>query len=340
MLRNALTAALVATPALLFACSAAPTPTDPPEKTATIRLQRHGLTAEFNPAIDRLTSFATTDGHNLLHVSDLERDIPADGSYTFWGGAYTWVAPQKGAAGDSFGWLDADRTTKKDWPPDPVMDIGPVRCTSRSPGDFTVIGPDQRTGLREEKTFRLVAPGRAEFEYRLHHRGLNPVSAGVWITTAASLDDVIAVRMPAGAELWGWDQACVDKFKSITDAPTTHGWRLVHLSRADWDGGIKIYLAPPPGQPLRNVEIAIWRANAKAWLHRSLGPMTADAITALRAAGEGPVAVYIQPNDGKDPIVEAELYGSIEHFEPDSISTHTETWRAIPAKSPDPALFP
>jgi hypothetical protein len=322
----------------LAACTARP-PTIP-ARSDTIALRRHGLFAEFNLAIDRITFFGRSGGGNLLHLSDLTRDLPGDGSYTFWGGCYTWIAPQKAVEGTSLGWVAEDRASKKDWPPDPAMDIGPVRCTARTPDSFTVLGPEQRTGLREEKTFRLHAPDRASLEFTLHNRGVNPVTACPWITTAASLDDAIAVRMPPRTELWGWDQKSIDSFRSITSPPNDEGWALVRLARSRWGGGIKVYLAPPPGSPAVEAEIAIWSARANAWLHRSMGPMSAEEVAALRAAGEGPVALYIQPNKGNDPIIEAELYGPLRVFPPDSAHTAAEIWRIIPSATPDLARLP
>lgn len=312
----------------LGACVSRPAAVDPVGKRQVARIAQHGLVAEFNPAIDRLTFFGREHGANLLHVSDLGRDVPADGSYVFWGGCYTWVSPQKGEAG----WVDADGTLKKDWPPDPAMDVGPAQRAGWSAGSFKVIGPEQRTGLREEKSFRIVSADSAELSYVLRNKGASAVKAGPWVTCAVGLEDLIAVRLPEGAEVWGWDGACVERFRSITGPADARGWALVDLSKADWEGGIKVYVGSA-------AEIAVWRSSAKAWLHRAMPTMSPPEAERLRAMGEGPVALYIQPNGGKDPIVEAELYGPIGEIAPGGTAGIVERWSVIEAERPDTALL-
>jgi hypothetical protein len=298
------------------------------------------LTAEFVPAIDRLTFFGRDGGSNLLHLSALDRDVPSDGSYTFWGGCYTWVSPQKGVTGSPIGWVDADRVTKQDWPPDPAMDVGPARRAGFSPDSFSVTGPDLRSGLREEKTFRIVSDEAAEMTCTLRNRGASPATAGTWTNTAASLDDFIAVKLPAGSDVWGWDPSNVNSFDSIAREPDARGWVLVDLSKAKWDGGIKVYLSHAADAALQRPEIAVWRRGAKAWLHRSLEAMSASDVRHLRDRGEGPVAIYIQPEGGKDAIIEAELYGPISEIAPNAALHSTESWRIIPSDKPDTSLLP
>lgn len=326
--------------ALISGCGSAPEPIAPVSEMEPIRITRHGLAAEFMPAIDRLTYFGRDGGSNLLHLSALGRDVPAEGSYTFWGGCYTWVSPQKGVEGSPIGWVDADRTTKMDWPPDPAMDIGPARRAGFAPGSFSVVGPDLRSGLREEKTFRIISDDTAELTYTLRNRGPTPTTAGTWTNIAASLGDFIAVKLPTGSATWGWDQSSVDSFRSIAGEPDARGWVLVELSKAKWDGGIKVYLTQSAVAPMQRPEIAVWRRGAKAWLHRSLEPMSATDLRRLREMGEGPVAVYIQPNGGKDPIIEAELYAPIAEVAPGAILQSTETWRIIPSDKPDTSRLP
>jgi hypothetical protein len=314
-------------------------PTTHPE---AIRVEGRGLAAEFVQSIDRFTFFGPAGGANLLHVVGLDRPRPTDGSYVFWGGCYTWVSPQKGPAGDPaspMGWIDSDGT-KKDWPPDPAMDVGPVRRTGLARGMFSVAGPEQRKGLQELKSFRVIAQDVAEFEYTLLNRGAASVTAGAWINTAAAGDDVIAVRMPPGTEVYGWNKMSTDMFDAILGAADERGWRLMDLSKARWDGGIKVYLAPPAGSGLEDVEIAVWRRSAKAWMHRSLGAMSADQVSRLRDAGEGPVAIYYQPGKGDEAIVEAELYGPIEDIAPAARSTVRERWRIIRSSTANAAALP
>lgn len=326
--------------AFFSGCSTAPKPVAPVSAMEPIRISRHGVAAEFVPAIDRLTYFGRDGGSNLLHLSRLDRDVPTDGSYTFWGGCYSWVSPQKGIEGSPIGWVDADRTTKMDWPPDPAMDVGPARRAGFSPDSFSVTGPDMRSGLREEKTFQIVSDDTARLMCTLRNRGQTPMTAGTWTNTAASHGDFIAVRLPAGSEVWGWDQSSVDSFRSIAGEADAQGWVLVDLSKAKWDAGIKVYLSQPADAPMQRPEIAVWRRSAKAWLHRSLEPMSATDLRRLREMGEGPVAVYIQPNNGKDTIIEAELYAPIAEITPNATLQSTETWHIIRSDKPDTSRLP
>lgn len=301
------------------------------------RVEFGGLAAEFIPAIDRMTFFGVGSG-NLLHTTGLDRPLPDDGSYRFFGGCYTWIAPQKPAAGVARGWVDA-QGGPRDWPPDPAMDVGPVRRVAYDARSFTVLGPETRSNLQESKAFVLLAPDLAELRYTIRNRGAESAVAGCWINTAASLEDRIAVRLPAGSEIVGWDATNVERFRSILAAPDARGWALAELPKAAWDGGIKVYIHPATDAPSR-VEIAVWRAGAKTWLHRSMGLISPADAARLRAAGEGPVAIYIQPNAGKDPIIEAELYGPIADIAPASDTTAIERWRVIPSASPDRSVLP
>lgn len=325
--------------AIVCGCQSHPDLEGTVSRVEGVRIEKHGLAAEFHPSIDRVTFFGRTGGANLLQVSDLERVVPSDGSYVFWGGCYTWVAPQKSVEGFGMGWLDADGTTRRDWPPDPAMDVGPVRRVGGSADWMSFVGPDQRSGLREEKSLRILAYDEAEFAYTLRNRGIEPVTAGPWINTAVGAGDVIAVRMPSGVRIWGWNAESVERFRSITGEADARGWALVDLSRATWAGGIKVYLAPAEGSASAPVEIAVWRREARAWMHRSLGVMTDAEVARLQAAGEGPVAVYIQPGK-EDAIIEAELYGPLTEIAPGSAVTSVERWRVIESPRADAALLP
>ncbi|MDX2116180.1 MAG: hypothetical protein SFZ24_11270, partial [Planctomycetota bacterium] len=87
-------------------------------------------------------------------------------------------------------------------------------------------------------------------------------------------------------------------------------------------------------------EIAVWRRDARRWLHRSAHAHIAPAdLERLRQAGEGPVAVYIQP-DRTSPIIEAELYGPLVDIAPGSATVGVENWRIIVAQTPDAAALP
>ncbi len=310
----------------------------PPPLHGVTRIEKAGLAMEFSPFIDRVTYFgpASDGGKNALHVVDLERAVPEDGSYTFFGGCYSWVAPQKSVpAGEDViaGWIDGARVPR-DWPPDPAMDIGPVRRTGAGPDWLTSIGPEHRTGLVEGKTLRIVDRNRAMITYTVANRGNDTVAAGCWLTTAAAPDSVIAVRMPEGAQVYGWDDRSVRLFESALSARDGRGWRTLRPGDAKWEGGIKVYIAAPAGTPM---DIAVWSPECRSWLHRSQPALSEEAMSRLIAMGEGPVAVYMEPSAG---IFEAELYGPIETLAPGGATTVAETWAMVDARIADTSLLP
>lgn len=316
--------------ALLAGCaSRAPAP----ETSArAVRVQRSGLAVEALPAIDRITYFGTYDGPNMLHVQNLDQAPAPDASYTFFGGCYTWVAPQNGP----MGWR-GEGGDLRSWPPDPAMDVGPVWRTGRSEGSVTLSGPVSRSGLREEKTFTLVDNATATLEYALHNEGTAPVLAGTWVNTAVDPEGAIAVRMPVGTEVYGWDEVAADRVRSVLSEPDGRGWAMIDLRDAAWEGGSKVWFASPEGTP---VEIAVWKKGGRAggyWLLRSLPAMSSAEIAQLREVGEGPVAVYIDPGAG---LVEAELYGPVASIAPGGAQRATETWRMISSKERSTAVLP
>lgn len=293
------------------------------------RLSQDGLAVEVLGAVDRVTYFGPAKGPNLLHLERLDEGPTDDGSYRFFGGVYTWVSPQDG-------WFD-ETGEPGDWPPDPAMDVGPVRRTSGSRGQVTVTGPMQRSGLVEVKTIRMIDSSTAQFEFAVRNDGVVPVRAGAWTLAAAGKMDLIAVRMPEGTEVWGADEA-VEQFQRIrrrTNKKT--GWALVKPWRARWKGGIKVYLMPPEGEP---AQIAV--CHKGFWFYRRVEPLNADERARLLASGEGPIALYIQPGrkKGEQRIVEVELYGPIEELDPGESVTTTETWRVIKAKGRRTRVLP
>lgn len=298
------------------------------------RLEHAGLAVEVMPSIDRFTYFGTFDGPNMLHVVGLDRGRPGDGSYTFFGGCYTWVSPQSGP----LGWRGADGELMA-WPPDPAMDVGPARRTARTSASVRMSGPVMRSGLTQHKTFTLVDNAVATLAYTLRNEGSAPVTAGTWINTAVDPRAVIAVRT-AGVELVGWDAFAAERVRSIMSGPDAKGWSTIDVSAASWDGGAKVWFVPPPGAP---VDIAVWRSGGRAggyWLHRELPAMSAEEIARLREVGEAPMAVYIQPGGDGEWIVEAELYGPVGTIAPGESWGATERWRMVSARRPETGVLP
>ncbi len=305
-----------------------------------LRLERHGLAVEYAPGIDRFVYFGRESGHagdGVLHTVALGPEPASDGSYTFFGGAYTWVAPQKGSASVP-GWADPTGAPR-DWPPDPAMDTGPTSVISQSLSGFVTMGPVQRNGLRERKSFRIIDERTAELCFTLVNTGVAPRAGGPWVNTAACVRDadVLAFRITPGTPIRGaMGDDALGKFQSVATPATASGWVVLPLAEAKWSDGIKVYIDTPAGSPAESgPEIAVWHKGW--WFHRRVTTWSAGAGAGLTAAGEGPVACYINPGLG---IVEAELYAPIADIAPGAETTGIERWTLIPCASPDAGKLP
>lgn len=295
---------------------------------------------EFDAARDRFTFFGPSYspvGHaeppNMLHLVGLERTPPANGDYTFFGGAYSWFAPQNGERG----WKDANGKTSP-WPPDPLMDVGPAVLSASSARAFSVMGPVQRSGLREEKSLTITGPWTAELTYTLHNTTGKAVLAGPWLNAAvAPIGSVLAFRVGTDGnsrtfERWGgMGENAAARFGEALSPASASGWATLPLSSAKWDDGIKVYL--DSGESF--AEIAVWRDGW--WFHRRL--LSGDGATnrRLRELGEGPVACYINPGLG---IIEAELVAPIVDIPAKGKTTATERWTLIESATADVGALP
>jgi len=293
-----------------------------------VRIGRGQLVIEYSPDLDRVTLVGVRKGPNLLHTVGLEREPAEDGSYTFYGGGYTWVAPQ----GGEHGWVDADGELSE-WPPDPAMDSGPSVIVGRTPTKMVVEGPVSLSGLRQRKSIGLSAPYEATIEYELINESGETRRRAHWINTAVSPDAVIALKMRDGeqvAQLYSDAPEGTEVLLSHLGPIGDDGWALLKLSDLDLPDGLKVYTDGP-------AEIAVWVPNPDwllskgFWLHRSLAePLTIEQRSELRAIGEGPVAVYL--NTGME-LFEAELYGPVVDIEPGESAVSIEVWRVYEAPS-------
>ncbi len=289
------------------------------------RLERDGYALEVLGSVDRVTYFGPRKGPNVLLSKRLNEEPEIEGDYVFRGGVYSWVSPQDAP----MGWVDPLGDLRV-WPPDPAMDVGPVRRTASASHELEMTGPVQLRGVREIKRVRLLPGGEAEHEFRIENERDFEVVAGPWLLSAAERRDVIAVRMPEGSEVWAREAEWVDRLMEIATEPDERGWVLVNLSRARWEGAIKVFVNPPEGVP---VELAVRREGF--WHFRSLGVMDAGDVTRLKEVGEGPLALHIQPGRerGVETIIEAELYGPISTIAPGARSEPSvERWRLIKAR--------
>ena len=296
--------------ATLAGCASQAPPRDIVAETLLPTIAYHGTSLTYDPDIDRVTALIPPGGTNLLHTANLDQEPGDSGDYIFYGGAYTWTAPQNGPRG----WRDATGS-EKPWPPDPAMDRGPATIRSRTRTHLTAVNPPALNGLVQFKRFAIIDRDTLHITFALQNTSAVPVTAGAWINVAASPDSLIAVRRQADTPIRGWDDTAIERFNSISSAPDEHGWSVVRIPRATWEGGGKIWLDTRP-------EIAIWRDGW--WLVRHQPSIDVD--NRLQALGEGPVAIYIQPDAG---IIEAELYAPITDIPAGDTRTDIEVWRLI-----------
>lgn len=290
-------------------------PAQPPMvELETRRFELSGITLEYAPSIDRVTFVGPApDGPNLVHIRDLDIPPAVDGSYRFYGGGYSWYAPQKQ-------WVGEDGATIQEWPPDPAMDRGPASIVEQSATSLVARNPVQRSGLQQEKTLGVTGNGRAEVVYTLTNRGDGTRQAGTWINTAVFKRSLIAVRVPEGTEIYGWNETAADQLRAIMSGPMPGDdgeptdWRFIDLKDATWEGGIKVWIDAPGITP----EIAVY--DDGYWFRRRV---TTPNDGSARAAGEGAVAIYIDPGAG---LIEAELYGPVRTLTPGESVTTIETW--------------
>ena len=306
---------------------AGPTAQEASEPAATVTLESRAWRFVFAPAIDRVTSFRNDDGPEMLFTRELDALPLADEAYTFYGGAYSWTAPQ----GGNTGWVDGAGTSRA-WPPDPSMDIGPATVVSESAESLVTETPVSRLGLIERKSFDLTEEGLV-LTYALENTGNKTRAAGTWINTAVHSDAKIAVRLvgpDALSHLRGWDQQSIDRFVSITTR-LDNGWAILDLSKAQWEGGIKVYVPRMVGEL---PTIAVWRDGQ--WFQRTqrVTEHATETLGRLQAVGEGAIATYIQPGATPDEwVVEAELYGPVVDIPAGASHEASESWRLI--ESPD-----
>lgn len=298
------------------------------------RIRRGQLAIEYSPDLDRVTFFGVHNGPSLVHTVGLDREPADDGSYTFYGGGYTWIAPQRGEDG----WRNAAGEAQ-DWPPDPAMDAGPSRVIGRSLHSIVTENPVGVDGLRQIKTIGLRSGHEASIEFGIQNQGDETVRRAQWINTAVPPGARIALKLREDdqvAQLYSDDPLAVDRLNSMLGPIDDQGWAVLDLTGVNFEGGVKVYTDGP-------AEIAVWVPNPDwlqtrgFWLHRRLDtPLTIEQRSELRSIGEGPVAIYLNP--GLE-LFEAELYGPVSEIEPGQTSAATEVWTVYRASTPRTLLM-
>ncbi len=292
----------------LSGCAGISSTSEAPRGRAYV-LNAHDISLTYAPGIDRVTAFGPI-GTNLLHTANLDQAPDPNGDYTFYGGMYSWTAPQNGQGA----WIDAQGEPKA-WPPDVAMDTGPATVSSRSRAHIAASNPPALTGLVQHKRFEILPDASVIVTFALENVSEASVAAAAWINTAVASDSLIAVRRERGTPIRGWNDETIARFNSICTSPDANGWVLVRIPDAMWEGGGKIWLDTTP-------DIAVWRDGY--WLLRR--QPSVDTANRLRDIGEGPVAIYIQPDAG---IIEAELYAPVTDIRSGDTRTDVEVWSVI-----------
>ncbi len=279
-----------------------------------------GVQAVFDLSRDRLMWFGPENGPNLLETRDLDVP-PSDESYTFYGGAYTWMAPQSA-------WTD-ESGSPRDWPPDPRMDAGPVRLVRSWMTGIEVEGPVTRNGLREIKRFEMIGDGEMVVSYILRNDSQEPVTAGPWLITAGRRGGLFAVASGVDGSV-RFDRP--DSESLWLDRGEERGsWWLIDLwARRKWkntrdDLDLKAFIDSPQ-RPV----VAAW--DGGWWLVRMMESDPLDPAAA-HSGGEAPVEVYLHYAHGMG-FFEAELLGRVVTLQPGESVEHRERWRVVEDSRP------
>lgn len=293
-------------------------PHDPAQPGHVIRMERDGVVLSYRADIDRVIFFGQLGGPNMLHTLELDRSPAEDGSYTFYGGCYSWVAPQRG----EMGWRD-ETGRLSDWPPDPAMDRGPMQVTRRTHNSLTARSPVMRNGLRKYVTFRFLGPGEIEVVRELENVSAEPRRGAIWTLTAVEPRAHIALRREAVETLWTQTEEEIEIVAPLLTPDAEY--HLLDLRETHFENGVKVHF---DADPLIAVHHSGW------WFVRK-GSWRSD--DSLRDVGEAPMALYLNP--GLE-MFEAELRGPLRRIDPGERIVYSERWLLLSNPLPQALILP
>lgn len=273
-------------------------------------LDAMGTEVAYDADRDRIVDLRLRNRPNMLHTASLDQPPRSGEEYTFYGGHYSWIAPQAA-------WIDGDGALRN-WPPDPAMDRGPMLVTRHTDRFLAVEGPVTRLGFREEKVIEILDQGVVGVEHQLTNETNTMRAGAVWSNTAVPPGAVIAVPKPAdGTIIFDRD---VETAQPLWEAITEEfgNWILIRTDRkaaeaaAAWGGELKVFIAAAP-------QIAV--GHDGYWLVRRGWPW--DDAGSLATVSEAPVEVYL--NFGLE-LFEAELLGPHVTLAPGESTTFSEVW--------------
>ncbi len=298
--------------------------------TNALLIENHpaDLILEYDAERDRIVRFGPINGPNLLETRDLDVVPNSDGEYTFFGGMYTWVAPQNG-------WVN-QQGGLHNWPPDPAMDRGPCTLNIDSGDGILIEGPVLRSGLQQTKRISISDDGICTIAHALHNTTNTTQHAGIWSITAAKTGSTIAVRLDS--DNWFVEEPGVSLDSELNNAL----WAAVANEVGPWivfDTGTDLSNAQVDSDSFKafvnrapSTQIAIWSDGY--WLVRSADPP--DIFSSLSEVGESSIEIY--GHFGLN-LFEAELLSAYQSIPPGEMITWTETWQIVPSDSPDPAAM-
>lgn len=294
-----------------------------PSGTSTT-IQKDGLTLRYDTRRDRVVFVGLVDGPNLLEVRDLGKQPAADGSYTFFGGYYSWIAPQNR-------WRD-ESGDLKDWPPDPAMDVGPIEVVESMGDRLEAVGPTMRNGFVESKRFQVVDGSTITVRHAIRNGGTDAKERAIWTINAVPPGGIIAVRI-SSEDLF--DEGPAIRVKNAAGEPLRE---KVSREEGDWilvDTGVNWPIADVPTDSFKvfyeriaATQIAVWSSGY--WFVRTGAPP--DIFSSLQTAGEASVEVYA--NFGMQ-LFEAELLSPFQKIAPGTQFVFEETWKIIQSARPD-----
>ncbi len=148
------------------------------------------------PSIGRLMSYRLTNGQNVLNVNPAKEGLlpprPQKDGYIYFGGLYTWIAPQAS-------WISYDGKGIYTGA-DPVLDNGPYRVTAMKENELTMTSPISHCyGLQMIKTFKLAKDSsKLEFSVTLRNTASVPIRWAVWNLSGVKPVGIAFFDVPGG----------------------------------------------------------------------------------------------------------------------------------------------
>ena len=150
------------------------------------RLYNNDAEAIIVPNIGRMMSFRLLNSNNVLNINnDNTGKIPSPNrkKYTFFGGFYTWLAPQ---------------SSNTPWPPNYEFDIGPYKIIHKGKRELIMLSPIVKSfGLQVEKRFKLSEKNAIlSVRIRLYNRTNILLRWSAWNLTAVKPTGIAFFDLP------------------------------------------------------------------------------------------------------------------------------------------------